>query len=357
MWCNGSGRGGAPPSFGFRRCTATRPATTESRWPRNRCPLCGVLRHLLARLQALWLFSLLVAVPVLAARWRQQHGTVHMELLSAAAAVVAHCSLLFQVKALLVFDPAAPLHSLLGGAFARGRERLAWDVGRLPSRTARAYIVTGIGLLWVGLGGALLLATEFLHDPVSLAVYYSLAAACVTTGAFTTHGLAGFLRFADPPDASSHGGGGGSPGASGTSSSGGGSTSSSGWRFFQPFQGGTAFVLAQVGAATCGGRCRQLASNVAVEQQPAWQRLAPPPTRFAAPVCCLCLCLAAGAGLGSVQLRPCSTHTPGHPGGGRGGLLVSALACSTPARPPAHLWGRSCYICPPLPLAAPNRPP
>ena len=222
---------------------AAPPVTTDSRWPRNRRPLSGAVPARFPRLQALWLFSLLVAVPVLAARWRQQHGTVHMELLSAAAAVVAYCSLLFQVKALLVFDPTAPLHSLLGGAFATGRERLAWDVGRLPSRNARAYIVTGIGLLWVGLGGALLLATEFLQDPVSLAVYYALAAACVTTGAFTTHGLAGFLRFAGPPDASCHGGG-GSPGASSS-----GGSASSGWRFFQPFRGGTAFVLAQVGAA------------------------------------------------------------------------------------------------------------
>ncbi len=84
----------------------------------------------------------------------------------------------------------------------------------------------------MGLGGALLLATEFLTDTISLSVYYALAAACVTVGAFTTHGLAGFLRHSDGSSSGKDGKGGG--GASG------------GWRFWQPFRGGTAFVLAQV---------------------------------------------------------------------------------------------------------------
>lgn len=189
-----------------------------------------------------------------------------------------------------MFEPSEPLQ-LLARAFAYGSSSLYWDVSRLPSRTARAYIVTGaawegvqygpgagvglgrwqcvvhassvptwrmaciaaagrfpsagatgvasslplagIGLLWVGLGGALLLATEFLHDTISLSVYYALAAACVTVGAFTTHGLAGFLRHSE---------GGSSSGKQGGS----GSSASGGWRFWQPFRGGTAFVLAQV---------------------------------------------------------------------------------------------------------------
>lgn len=197
----------------------------------------------------------------------------------------ADCALLFQAKALLTFEPGEPLQ-LLSRAFASGSTSLYWDVSRLPSRTARAYIVTGapwegrrlrscfvqpgslitnislllatrehgcwcdsphstarclnrpplppgIGLLWVGLGGALLLATEFLTDTISLSVYYALAAACVTVGAFTTHGLAGFLRHSD-----------GSTKGGST-----GSTAGGGWRFWQPFRGGTAFVLAQVRAA------------------------------------------------------------------------------------------------------------
>lgn len=141
-----------------------------------------------------------------------------------------------QVKALLVFEPSEP-PQLLGRALRAGSAGLAWDVSRLPSRTARSYIVAGLGLLWVGLGGALLLATEFLADPISLAAYYALAAACITTGAFTTHGLAGFLRHSCA-DAGAQAGsrGGGAAGGNG---------GSGGWRFWQPFRGGTAFVLAQ----------------------------------------------------------------------------------------------------------------
>ena len=52
------------------------------------------------------------------------------------------CALLFQVKALLVFEPSEPLQ-LLARAFASGSSSLYWDVSRLPSRTGRAYIVTG----------------------------------------------------------------------------------------------------------------------------------------------------------------------------------------------------------------------
>lgn len=143
-----------------------------------------------------------------------------------------------QVKALLVFEPSEP-PQLLGRALRAGSAGLAWDVSRLPSRTARSYIVAGLGLLWVGLGGTLLLATEFLSDPVSLAAYYALAAACVTTGAFTTHGLAGFLRHSCA-DAGAQGGA-RAQGAARSSGYGG----SGGWRFWQPFRGGTAFVLAQ----------------------------------------------------------------------------------------------------------------
>ncbi|KAL4452259.1 hypothetical protein ABPG75_007921 [Micractinium tetrahymenae] len=195
--------------------------------------LSGGSRHLVLQCLslALWLCAVVAAVPVLLTRWRAQQ-TAHLELLCAAVAIAAYCSLLFQVKALLVFEPGEP-PQLLGRALRAGSAGLAWDVSRLPSRTARSYIVAGLGLLWVGLGGALLLATEFLSDPVSLAVYYALAAACITTGAFTTHGLAGFLRHTD---GGAKGGGGRAAGGNG----GGG-----GWRFWQPFRGGTAFVLAQ----------------------------------------------------------------------------------------------------------------
>jgi hypothetical protein len=131
----------------------------------------------------------------------------------------------------LVFDPVQAPPRLLVRALQSGAADLRWDVSHLPSRTARAYIMGGIGLLWVGLGGALLMATELLTDRLSLAAYYALAAACVTCGAFTTHGLAGFLSHSPPAGASSRTRRGGA----------------AVWRFWQPFRGGTAFVLAQVG--------------------------------------------------------------------------------------------------------------
>ena len=106
----------------------------------------------------------------------------------------------------------------------------------------------------VGLGGALLLATEGMTDRVSLICYYCLAAACITTGAFVTHGLAGFLRYAGPSA---------SDGNSGDATSDDGTAAATGWRFWQPFRGGTAFVLAQVSCGSalygfssmCAGSC------------------------------------------------------------------------------------------------------
>jgi hypothetical protein len=192
-----------------------------------------------------------VAVPVLLARWHHAQQTAHLELLSAAVALGGFCALLFQVKALLVFDPSQPPPKLLVRALRAGADHLRFDVSRLPSRTARAYIISGIGVLWVGLGGALLLATEFLTDRLSLSVYYALAAGCITCGAFTTHGLAGFLRHSGPEAAAA------AAAAQGVAAQGERGTAPSGWRFFQPFHGGTAFVLAQVDAR----RCRALAGE------------------------------------------------------------------------------------------------
>ena len=137
------------------RCSASRQGGAKARlWSS-----CGLLAPLpptgaapSQTLQALWLCGVLVATPTLHALWRGVRGP-HLELLCAAAAVVGYCSLLFQLKALLVFEPAAAPPKLLSRAFAAGSSSLCWDVSRLPSRTARAYIVTAIGLLWVSMGG------------------------------------------------------------------------------------------------------------------------------------------------------------------------------------------------------------
>lgn len=82
---------------------------------------------------------------------------------------------------------------------------------------------------------------------------------------FTTHGLAGYLRYSQPEPASSAASSGSSASASSRSSSPskGGSRGSAGdngleeggdsrgWRFWQPFKGGTLFVATQVGGELC----------------------------------------------------------------------------------------------------------
>jgi hypothetical protein len=300
--------------------------------------LSGGARHLVLQAfsWALCFGAVLVAMPLLLARWRQAQ-TPHMELLSAAVAVAAYCALLFQVKGLLVFEPGEPVQ-LLARTFASGSSSLYWDVSRLPSRTARAYIVTGIGLLWVGLGGALLLATEFLTDTVSLSVYYALAAACVTVGAFTTHGLAGFLRHSEGSSSSKGG-------------KGGGGSANGGWRFWQPFRGGTAFVLAQVRRVCCGSDLPAAFGSrpETVYCGSDWLAACGPHPSLPADCCslllapaaltwlsllstdfqasCLLFCHGAGPGLGALLVRTGGLPLPAGPGGGRSGLLVRPSCC------------------------------
>lgn len=61
-------------------------------------------------------------------------------------------------------------------------------------------------------------------------VYYTMSGACFTVGAFTTHGLAGYLRYSAACHKHSGSGGGGV----------------ARWHFWQPFQGGATFVATQV---------------------------------------------------------------------------------------------------------------
>lgn len=63
-----------------------------------------------------------------------------------------------------------------------------------------------------------------------------MSGACFTVGAFTTHGLAGYLRYS--------GQGGDAPSEADRRRE---------WRFWQPFQGGAGFVATQVGGRRAGG--------------------------------------------------------------------------------------------------------
>lgn len=211
---------------------------------------------------------------------------------------------------------------------------------QLPSRLSASYIVAGMGVFWAAMGTALLLASEFLaHDiskcvsqrvdlllvssskedfvnhyyrgssyprwcacrhaltnrpclPPCRLVYCGFSILCYTVGAFTTYGLAGYLRYSKqgpvlkperslaalqggskgyvlsrpstlPQTASSSSSenssdGSCSPGVSRSSSTSSGLSSMGAsavgafdpgearWRFWQPFVGGPVFVATQV---------------------------------------------------------------------------------------------------------------
>ena len=214
---------------------------------------------------------------------------------------------------------ACAAHTALPCTHGLGRTQLDPAALQTPSGitllTSPPAAAAGIGLLWVGLGGALLLATEFLTDAISLSVYYALAAACITVGAFTTHGLAGFLRFS----------GGGSGGTAGSGNGG-----SSGWRFWQPFRGGTAFVLAQVragGPPGClGWHGAWAAVHLSSTLSAAPLASAAMPARHPWPHHAAALDPCAGAGLGALLLCAGGLPLPAPPGGGGGGLLVRQQA-------------------------------
>ncbi|GAB4819039.1 hypothetical protein N2152v2_006085 [Parachlorella kessleri] len=182
---------------------------------------------------AFWFCSALIALPVLTTKWSNHVDSAQCDLLAAAAAVGAVFSWLFLLKSLLAFDPSRPVR--LWSGLERGSDEIAWDVSKLPSRFSASYVVAGMGVLWAGMGGALLLATNQLTDSTSRLGYYVMAGACFTVGSFTTHGLAGHLRFS----------GAGAAKKADASGAGGDSSAANGWRFWQPFQGGTGFVATQ----------------------------------------------------------------------------------------------------------------
>lgn len=99
-----------------------------------------------------------------------------------------------------------------------------------------------MGALLAVTGLALLLTLEYLPDVASRVLYCCLSLSCLLISASTTYGLGGFLIFVK-----------------------GEKRSDTMWQFFQPGEGGPAFVATQVsGAAACwlalaaGSRCSLL---------------------------------------------------------------------------------------------------
>ncbi|KAK9829305.1 hypothetical protein WJX72_005048 [[Myrmecia] bisecta] len=178
---------------------------------------------------AVWAAAVLVALPVVIRKPWIAIPASHVEVLSGAAAVGGVFAEMFMVKSLLVFDPDE-----------ERRERVqrkgqptdddqpsspVWNRARLPSKKSSSAAVVAMGLMWAMMGGALLLATEYLAEQSSREMYYVLSGICLLIGATTTHGLGGKLRHDTLREA--------------------GSAAIPSWRFFQPFQGGTVFVATQ----------------------------------------------------------------------------------------------------------------
>ncbi|KAG2426507.1 hypothetical protein HXX76_011734 [Chlamydomonas incerta] len=139
---------------------------------------------------------------------------------------------------------------------------------QLLAPRAAAHVVCWLGGGAMSVTGCLLLlALEHMPDTQSRVLYCCLALSCVFIGASSTHGLGGYLRHVAAGAARSAGAairrsGSGSSSSGGScrpaagseeaemEAEGGGSSGSSsvegrGWRFFQPFQGGSVFVATQ----------------------------------------------------------------------------------------------------------------
>ena len=82
-------------------------------------------------LQALWATSLLIAAPVVYARWHSLHQLAHLELLGMAAAIGAVCALLFLLQSLMVYSPLRKPLKIAAGAFEQGQRDIACDVSRV----------------------------------------------------------------------------------------------------------------------------------------------------------------------------------------------------------------------------------
>nr|AZI70899.1 acyl-CoA:diacylglycerol acyltransferase 2.3 [Lobosphaera incisa]QIT07021.1 type-2 diacylglycerol acyltransferase DGAT2C [Lobosphaera incisa] len=180
---------------------------------------------------AVWAAAVLVALPVVIRKPWIVIPASHVELLSGAAAVGGVFAELFMIKSLLVFDPdedratRKKSDTLTDDDIEDMPASPKWNRSRLPSKRSSSAAVVAMGVLWAVMGGALLLATEYLAEQSTREMYYILSGICLLIGATTTHGLGGKLRHDTAREA--------------------GAESAPSWQFFQPFRGGTWFVATQ----------------------------------------------------------------------------------------------------------------
>ncbi|MEW5310901.1 MAG: hypothetical protein WDW38_002655 [Sanguina aurantia] len=136
--------------------------------------------------QGLWALSAAATVPVYMSILTNSASpkplpiipNTHVDFVSGAAAATSFVGELFMLKALLVYRDKN----------AKGR----------PGGLFASAVVICMGCLLTITGCFLLLALEYMPDSASRLLYCCLAVSCFLIAAGTTHGLGGYLRFAEP---------------------------------------------------------------------------------------------------------------------------------------------------------------
>ena len=160
----------------------------------------------------------------------------------AVASFASTISALFMIKAVLLFEPCKDEDGSEAtkrgnrrspGFFARisdGKDSMKWDMSHMPSRRVAFRMIVALGFVWSVIGAALLFSACLVQGHLAIA-YSAFSAACFTIAVTTTHGLGGRLMYARQLEEAAE------------------STfridDTNRWRFFQPFQGSTAFIATQ----------------------------------------------------------------------------------------------------------------
>ncbi|GMH39261.1 hypothetical protein BSKO_07159 [Bryopsis sp. KO-2023] len=157
-----------------------------------------------------WSVSVVFAAPVVTPVVSLAVQPSHAGVLYGAAVACSVVGLVFNIKALLVFE------------LAQGRGGGRSLQTRLLSPDTSLATVLLLGMVLAVMSGTMLAAMDQLPDIPSRLLYCFLSICCAMIAASSTHGLGGHLYHAQLD-----------------------SEADDGWRFFQPFEGGQVFVASQ----------------------------------------------------------------------------------------------------------------